>query len=270
MRRKMPLGLVLFAFLLVTAWSLPAEAQSRHTVHAYPRHAVYVGGYFGAYAYSSWWYPYPYWHYPPYPFGFGYGYGYPSAGASLKTQVEPKTAEVYVDGDLAGIVDQFDGFFQSLDISPGGHEITIYLDGYKSITERLYLRIGAVTRIKGTMVKLEPGQPNDPRPVPAPEPAGPEPAAGPPARPPFERRVGDPAQARFGQLAIRVQPADADVLIDGEVWRASQGQDRLVVHLLAGPHRVEIRKDGYVTFENKVQVNAGDTFALNVSLSERR
>ena len=68
-------------------------------------------------------------------------------------------------------------------------------------------------------------------------------------------------------MAIRVKPADADGLIDGEPWRIPAGADRLVVHLAAGTHRVEIRKDGYDSFFTAIEIRRGEATALIVSLA---
>jgi hypothetical protein len=68
-------------------------------------------------------------------------------------------------------------------------------------------------------------------------------------------------------VAIRVQPADAAVLIDGEPWSSPAGADRLVVHLAPGTHRVEIRKDGFDAFVTAFEIRRGETTVLNVSLA---
>jgi len=234
------------------------------------------GTYFGPYYYSPWFYG-AYWNYPYYD----YPYDYAAGGASLKVNVEPKTAEVFVDGYFAGVVDQFDGMFQSLSVEPGEHEVTVYQPGYRSIVQRLYLSPGSTLRIKGVLEKLAPGEPEEPRPQPAFQPPradaqvdppqpyrNPEPQALPPAA---ERPVAEsyppPGDARYGQVAIRVQPADAEVFIDGEPWKTQPGADRLVVQLAAGTHRVEIRKEGYDAFVSAVEVRRGETAVLNVSLS---
>ena len=73
-----------------------------------------------------------------------------------------------------------------------------------------------------------------------------------------------------GTLAIRVQPAGADVLIDGERWTSGQGDDRLIVQVSEGTHHVEIRKDGFRRFSTDVQVRRGETTPVNVSLSPER
>ena len=80
---------------------------------------------------------------------------------------------------------------------------------------------------------------------------------------------GPPPRAEssaYGSIAVRVQPGDAEVLIDGEEWRASGGQDRLVVEVPEGPHRIEIRKPGYRGYMADVQVRRGETTRINVSL----
>jgi hypothetical protein len=92
--------------------------------------------------------------------------------------------------------------------------------------------------------------------------------------PPLDRQAPESnppaaADARFGLVAIRVQPGDATVLIDGESWRSPAGADRLVVQLTAGSHRVEIRKDGYESFLTPVEIRQGETATLNVSLPKR-
>ena len=43
-------------------------------------------------------------------------------GAQIRCLVTPREASVYVDGFYAGIVDDFDGLFQRLPVTPGGHE----------------------------------------------------------------------------------------------------------------------------------------------------
>lgn len=247
--------------------------------YGYPGWYWGFGAYYGPYYYNPWFYG-AYWSYPYYY----YPYDYVAGGSSLKVNVEPKTAEVYVDGYLAGIVDQFDGMFQSLSVEPGEHEITVYQPGYRSIVQRLYMSPGATLRIKGVLEKLAPGEPEEPRPQPTYQlpqadaqvnpPQGyrdPAPQALPPAAPPADRPAAEsyppPGDSRYGQVAIRVQPADAEVFIDGEPWRTQQGVERLVVQLAAGTHRVEIRKEGYDSFVTAVEVRRGETAVLNVSLS---
>ncbi len=263
--RKSSAGLVVSACLVALMWPAASSAQPHGPRPVGPRMGVgfYYGPYFGPYFYNPWFYS-GYWGFPPW--GYGYPYFYGAVGSNIRVQVQPKSAEVYVDGHLAGIVDQFDGMFQNLVVEPGSHEITVYLDGHKSIVQRLYLSVGKSYKIKGAMEKLAPGEPNEPRPAPAPEPASP--AAESLVYPrPAESAPPVNAESRFGQVAVRVQPADAEIAIDGEPWKGPQGAERLVVHLAAGAHRVEIRKEGFDPFVTVIEVKSGEVTVLNVSLS---
>ena len=69
---------------------------------------------------------------------------------------------------------------------------------------------------------------------------------------------------------IGVQPADADIMVDGERWSGSEGADHLVLQLAEGVHRVEIQKAGFRRFLTEVQIRPGETTPLNVSLSSER
>ena len=263
---------VTIAFGLMVAgsmlWPAEANAQRRRVIRRVPRASVVVGVgvgsyYYRPYYYRPWFYDpwlpygYPYAWYPPY----GYGRGYDDS--SLRLQVEPKETEVFIDGYWAGQVDDFDGFFQRLHLEPGEHDIELYLEGHRSVRQKVYLQPNATFRVRHTMVPLGPGDTPDPRPTPpadSPQRGGRYDAFGRAGR-------GDRERAPFGSVAIRVQPADAEVLIDGEAWDAPEGSERLVVQLPEGEHRVEIRKEGFTTYISTIHVRRGDTTALNVSLA---
>ena len=52
----------------------------------------------------------------------------------LQLDVEPRRARVYVDGRLAGTVDDFKGYFQHLETSAGFHVISFLTPDYDSLT----------------------------------------------------------------------------------------------------------------------------------------
>jgi hypothetical protein len=81
-------------------------------------------------------------------------------------------------------------------------------------------------------------------------------------------RAGGPSDG-FGSLSLRVQPADAEVLIDGEPWRGSLDNGALVLQLGAGTHHVEIRKDGYRSYLTDIPFANGQTRTLNVALTKQ-
>jgi len=212
-------------------------------------------------------------------------------------QVSPREAEVYVDGFYAGVVDDFDGTFQRLRLLPGAHELTIYMPGYRSATERMYYRPTGSYKVAHALERLAAGQPDEPKPKPspealaqqgrdrdrggepypgepepqAPEPRWPEPAgAGPRPAPGGEPR--EPMEPRgrqassFGSLVVRVQPDGASVAVDGEHWQGPALQDHLVLQLAGGRHHVEITREGYLPYSGDVDVRAGESTVLNVSL----
>ena len=82
-----------------------------------------------------------------YGYGAGYGSGYGTATAAtgltgptyqiyggLRLKVKPRKAEVFVDGYFAGVVDDFDGAFQQLNLDVGPHRIELRAAGYESIS----------------------------------------------------------------------------------------------------------------------------------------
>jgi hypothetical protein len=72
---------------------------------------------------------------------------------------------------------------------------------------------------------------------------------------------------RFGTLALRIQPGDAEILIDGERWETPAGGDRVAIQLAEGRHRVEVRKAGFTTYAEDVLIRRDSTLSLNVSLT---
>jgi hypothetical protein len=220
--------------------------------------------------YSPFYSPY----YNPFFWGFGWGFPgwYPPAAfysamveSSARIQVTPRQAEVYVDGYLVGIVDDFDGFSQRLRVAPGEHVIELYLDGHKTIAQTILFVPGQSYRIRHTMEQLGPGDPDPARPAPR---AGTSTPAARPAFDAFGRETTPPtAQPRAGAtIAIRVQPGDAAIVVDGERWQSSG--DRLEIQVAPGEHRIEIQKDGYLPFTTTIRISAGETAPVNVSLTK--
>jgi hypothetical protein len=259
--------------LLLSAQGV-ADAQRRpaprHPPH--PERAVAVRGhvFIGGYFYDPFFGPYPWWPYPAYPHWY---YPVYDTRADVRLQVEPEEevegATVYVDGFYAGVVDDFDGMFQSLPLTPGGHTIAVYLEGYRTIRHNLYLSPGASFKLRATMERLAAGEtserPELAPPVPAP-PAGSyqTPVTPPKTRPPQDE-ARSPEAPGFGTLDIHVQPANADVTIDGQRW-VSSDEGHFVVQVPIGKHRVEVSKPGYRRFTTEIEVGDGQSLPLNVAL----
>jgi hypothetical protein len=228
---------------------------------------------------------YPYYYRPFYWYPYaaaGYGYGGFDGEGSLRVQVTPRDTEIYIDNYYAGTSDDFDGMFQRLHVEPGAHDITLYREGYRSVRQRIYIQSSGTFRLRYTMMPLGPGEPPEPRPAEQPPPPGGQgapPPTGPnqyPPYPPPARGAYPPPpppppggnQAQSTSLSIRVQPANADVFIDGERWESS-GDDRLVVQVAPGTHHVEVRRDGYRTYATDINVRPGETSTVNISLTRQ-
>ena len=250
----------------------------------------FSGGYWGGYGYPYGYsygypsspYPYPYgsaypnayvypnaYAYPntyAYPSTYPSTYTYPSyaydSPASARLLITPPNAEVYVDGRFVGLVDEFDGSSQRLTIESGRHDIQVALQGYRPLTQRVMFSRGSTLTISGALQPLRSG-----------ETAEAAPAQDPATRPEDSYQAQRPAQtypreqAGFGTLSIRVNPPDAVILIDGEVWDRPAGETRFSIELAEGPHQVEIRKEGYRSYARTVDVLGARSFTLNVSLS---
>jgi hypothetical protein len=187
--------------------------------------------------------------------------------SSVRFDVTPQQAEVFVDGYYAGIVDDFDGMFQRLRVEPGQHEITLYLEGYRTERQRLYLVRDRTTRIALHLQPLTPGEVGEARPVPTSPPMIIQPTRPLPRDPlppgavqPPELQAPASGQASTGRLAVLVQPADASVVIDGQPWPASPGQEATVLDLPEGRHVIQVRRPGYVGYltvsGNRIAVGA--------------
>ena len=266
----------------------------------------YSNYYYNPYAYS-WGYPRSYglygYGYGYYDYGYSYGdyYGYyPSSYyrsyryrsgnvAQLRTLVEPSKARVYVDGYYAGIVDDFDGLFQRLNVSPGRHDITFKLEGYNSHTFAVYANRDQTLKIRWDMARGS-GETRDS--------SGAEFAQGSDRDEDLDRdmdrdrdmsmdRDRDPGPDRTesarevdsdrryeapsrtpgrGELQLDVQPGDASVYVDGEFYGKASQVTRL--ELTAGRHRVEVVRPGYKTVEQEVDIDR-DPARITVRLDRR-
>jgi len=74
---------------------------------------------------------------------------------------------------------------------------------------------------------------------------------------------------RVGTLSLRVQPGDAEVLIDRETWTTAVADTRLSIKLSAGRHHIEVHKSGYEPYVEDILIRADATMALNVGLTKK-
>jgi len=143
-------ALLATALLLIVGGSANAQPW-RGRAFFFPRAHIYTP------FYDPFWGDYPY---AGYPYVAGRSYG------DVRTEVKPKDAEVYVDGFYAGVVSDFDGAFKRLHLTPGGHAVTFYLEGYRTVTQNVYVRPDATLKMNDTMERLAAGQTSVPPPRP--------------------------------------------------------------------------------------------------------
>ena len=99
----------------------------------------YLGGYYG----NGGYYPYgvtPRGYYEPIP---GRYYG------GVRITGVPRDAEVFADGYYVGVVNDFDGIFQHMNLEVGRHHIEIAWGGYEPIAFDVYVRPGETTTFRG-------------------------------------------------------------------------------------------------------------------------
>ena len=139
MRKHMSTLALMAALVAVGFVSLPSEALAQYGHH-------YGHGYGYGYGY----YGHGYGGYGPY----GYG-AYRSNDGAVRIEVGPKylrdDAQVYVNEAHVGVVDDFDGFFQRLSLTPGEYDIEIRLDGYQTLQTRIFVRRGSTYKIRESL-----------------------------------------------------------------------------------------------------------------------
>jgi len=123
------------------------------TIIVRPRYYYPWGlGWGGGYFYDPFWWDAGYWD----PFwgpswggywGHGWGPGYMGGPGyyggyrdyeredrgALRLKMKPREAEVFVEGDFVGQVDDYDGAFQRLRLPPGRHRIQVRAEGYEPL-----------------------------------------------------------------------------------------------------------------------------------------
>ena len=78
-----------------------------------------------------------------------------SNDGAVRIEVGPKSlrdeAQVYVNEAHVGVVDDFDGFFQRLSLTPGEYDIEIRLEGYQTLQARIFVRRGSTYKIRESL-----------------------------------------------------------------------------------------------------------------------
>lgn len=141
MRKKTKMLVLVAAAVFAMSLALPAAADAYYYRYGY--NYPYYGYGHGFHSYRGGY------------GGYGYGGGYTVDG-SVRIEVNPKHSreeiEVYVDGGLAGVVNNYDGALQRLRLSPGKHELELRLEGYQTQRMTIFVERGSTFHIRGEML----------------------------------------------------------------------------------------------------------------------
>jgi hypothetical protein len=136
-------------------------------------------GFYGYYGYNPWFYGATCWGWGRWgawydPFGYcwsPYYFGAPTAyveisGAGGREKIgpsdgkirivaSPKTAKVYIDDALVGIVDEFDGLSDHLELPKGRHVITVRAEGYVTAVRDVNVAGGRTSTVRLSLRKVK-------------------------------------------------------------------------------------------------------------------
>jgi len=73
----------------------------------------------------------------------------PPGGVQL--DIDPRRAQVYVDGTYVGVVEEFSGYFHHLELPAGPHDIAVVAPGYDTLSFRVVVAPGATLTQRGTL-----------------------------------------------------------------------------------------------------------------------
>jgi hypothetical protein len=114
--------------------------------------------------YGAWYNPYsycwnPYWSAPIYVGESSGGSGRAPKPAdtmgSIRLKASPATAKVYIDGALAGVVDDFNGLNDHLEIEGGRHTVELRAEGYQTHTEEINVTVGKTQTVRISLKKVK-------------------------------------------------------------------------------------------------------------------
>lgn len=237
----------------------------------YGRTLGFVGFHHHGFFRPWWWYADFWWWGWPY----GYPYGYPWVGAYpyygppvygevygapavVELDVTPGSAVVELDGEEVGFARDYSGAWDRLELPPGRHTIVLSAPGHKTLRIELDAKPGSFHRLG---FRLEEGEGTDPRSTAIGESRA---RRGPAMR----QEIADAPGRAF--LAIRVEPRDAAVYLDGKFVGSGGELARLhgALPVFAGSHRIEAVRPGYRSEVRDVTVEADGRLELDLALEK--
>ena len=77
--------------------------------------------------------------------------GAPTGGVQL--DVDPRSAQVYVDGTRVGVISEFSGYYKHLELGAGPHYVTMIAPGYEPLTIHVLVSPGHTLTYRGTLTR---------------------------------------------------------------------------------------------------------------------
>ena len=77
--------------------------------------------------------------------------GAPIGGVQL--DIEPRRAQVYIDGAYVGVVSEFSGYYEHLDLVAGPHLVTIIAPNYEPLIIQVMVSPGHTLTYRGTLTR---------------------------------------------------------------------------------------------------------------------
>ena len=237
--------------------------------------------------------PTPYWGW-----GWGGAWGstvvYPMADrthGALDVDVEPERAQIYIDGELVGEADDYDGFPDFLWLERGTYDVVLFHAGFQTIARQISVYAGQVIDVEDRMV---PGTETLPEDLISRSTVRREERLRRDRENEDEVRRSEgryrrdselrkrevevvveearalDARSEPGRARLAVSPDDASVYLDGRFLGTGRELARLRSGLIVDPgeHRLEVVRPGRRPKEQSFSVNAGEEIAIAIDLEE--
>ena len=264
--------------LVALAAAAPATAHRRHV--SVGVHVGWAGGWYGP---GGWG---PGWWYGPGAYAPAMREAVPQDVGVVDTDISPEHARVYLNGDLIGTADDFDGYPSYLFLKPARYTLEFKLQGYAPESLTIEVSEGRFFPLDMKLARVPTEKPapwyDRPRDAPVgrvfgpaqPEAAVPAAAASGPdlrLRPELdlERGTGERTTARTGAaLDLQITPALASVYLDGAFVGTAGELARLQRGLAVAPgtHRVEAMAPGHAPRAVSIAVSEGELRQVVVEL----
>lgn len=213
---------------------------------------------------------------------WGYTVVYPMADrthGALDLDVSPERAQIFIDGELVGEADDYDGFPDYLWLERGTYDVVIFHPGYQTIARQISIYAGQVIDVEDRMTPGQETRPEDlasrstrnrderlRRERELEEEVGRSERSARP-RAPRQAEALD-ARGEPGRAVVRVTPDDASIYLDGRFLGTARELARLRSGLIVDPgeHELEVVRPGHEPASKSFEVDPGEEVEVVLDL----